>query len=280
MLGQGGEDAGQIVFPRQSMVARQPVVFAAEVFVVAEARCAPPLDPMPDAFGEDAGHEQRMIADVGADQERGGLVRGLERGHKVHKVLQRLPLARRPALQPFYPGKLRQHFGHVIRHGPILDTAVPQHVADEDVKIEMGRDAKAIPPLEEGVEQPIVVQDQIPARLIRQEPDQALRRGRLGMQHTQNELDVRGSELYPAVGLDHIHHFPSGICLPGGGSCFQFKVLRSRPADKPCCSTGFRYNLTPLLNQVNIKPINKTSAVESQNILKNLPRRFIHKLKM
>ncbi len=78
---------------------------------------------------------------------------------------------------------------------------------DEHIKIKAAGHLKTAPMFQQGAKEGFIVQNQIARFLVRQQFDQAVRRAGFAAQHRQNEVNIRGRELDPAVGLNHFHRF-------------------------------------------------------------------------
>jgi hypothetical protein len=97
--------------------------------------------------------KQRVIADVRADKEARCLIRRLQRGKHLEKVIKRTPLAVHAQLHLLGFRKVGEHLRDVIRDFAFLDSRSPEDLAHENVEIEVCRDAQAISVFEDRMQE-------------------------------------------------------------------------------------------------------------------------------
>jgi hypothetical protein len=99
----------------------------------------------------------------------------------------------------FGPRVFGKDFGDIIGHFPIGDAGTAENMPDQDVEIEMGGDPEATAAFKKGPEQRLVVEDKIPGLEIGQEADEGLGVRDFGPEHGNDEINVLGGELDPAI---------------------------------------------------------------------------------
>ena len=142
---------------------------------------------------------------MGPDMEAGRIIDRLQGSKQFKEVVERLLLTPDGALGTFHARKLSEHLGDVIGHRSFHDAGTPKDLADENIEIEVGGDAQATAMLEDGAQQDLVVKNEVAAFFVGEKLNQALRVVDLWPQHAKDEVDVFGSELDPAIGLNDVH---------------------------------------------------------------------------
>src|SRR5439155_20291709 len=79
-FGERAENRRQIVFVRQAVVAGEPEIGAAQLFVIFEVGGSSIFSPVTNSRRENAGHEKRMVSDVRADEKACVVIHLLEGG--------------------------------------------------------------------------------------------------------------------------------------------------------------------------------------------------------
>ena len=83
------------------------------------------------------------------------------------------------------------------------------HKNVQNVKIKSVGNAQTTPPLQQGMKQSVVIQNQIARLLVCQQLDQAFRRADSLAEDRQNKVDVLSGKLDPAIRLNYSHHLNS-----------------------------------------------------------------------
>jgi hypothetical protein len=78
-------------------------------------------------------------------------------------------------------------------------------MTNEDVKVKVRGDAKAVAMLQHRVEERFIVQDEVARRFVTEQLDEGLRRAGFRPEHAQDELNVLSGELDPAIWPDYHH---------------------------------------------------------------------------
>ena len=99
------------------------------------------------------------------DEKAGVVVHLLERGDHFKKVIERFGFAAQHATSVFDPGVFREHFRDIIRDLTVFNAGAFKDMADEHVKVKVGRDTQTATLFQQGPEQGFVVQNQV-ARLL------------------------------------------------------------------------------------------------------------------
>ena len=154
------------------MAASDVEVNPAQFLIILQIRTGAALRPVADVIGENAGEEEGMIADMGADVKGGAVIGGLQSGQHFKEIIQRAGLAGGDQPAALLAGELGEQFGDVIGDGAVLQARGAQDMAHQDVKIKVAGDAQAAALFEEGVKQGVVIEDQIARFGIGQRRDQ------------------------------------------------------------------------------------------------------------
>jgi hypothetical protein len=76
---------------------------------------------------------------------------------------------------------------------------------DEDVKVKVRGDTKAVAMLQHRVKERFIVQDEVARRFVTQQLEEGIRRAGFRPEHAQDELNILSCELDPAVWPDNHH---------------------------------------------------------------------------
>lgn len=199
------QDGIEIVALREAMLAGDAVLCAAELFVITQIRKTAGFGARADALGKDTGKKERVITDVQAQLKAGAVVSGLERGDHFEKIVEWIDLTREDAIRPLRFRKGGQHFGHVIGYTAIGEVRAFEDVADKDVKVKTGGDLQATAVFQQGTKEDFIVQNQVTRVFVGEQFDETLDRAQFLTEHFDDEFDVLGRELHPAVGLNQFH---------------------------------------------------------------------------
>ena len=105
---------------RQAMAGGDVEVDPAQFLIILEVRTGAAPGAVADVIGENAGEEEGMIADMGANVEGGAVVGGLQRGQHIKEIIQRAGLAGGDQPAALLAGELGEQFGDVIGDGAVL----------------------------------------------------------------------------------------------------------------------------------------------------------------
>src|SRR5208282_3398943 len=181
------------------------VLGAAEFLVILQIRKAAGLRSEADVAGEDAGKEKGVIADVCAEEKAGAVIGLLQGGDHVKEIVKRVDLAGQDAAGSGGFGKGGEEFGHVIGDGAVGQSGTFEDVPHKHVKIETAGNPEAAAVLKEGVEEVVVVQNQVAGVFVGEELGQAGGGAEFAAEDFEDKLNILRSELHTAIGLDDFH---------------------------------------------------------------------------
>src|SRR5882672_5309510 len=141
------------------------------------------------------------------DEKAGAVIGGLKGGQHLEEIIERRVLARNDTAGPLGSRELREHLRHIIGHLAVADIRAEEHMANQNVKVKTGGNPKATAPLQEGLEEGIVIQDEVPGIFVRQQFDQTIGGLNLLAENRKDEINILGRKLDAAVWLNHLHCF-------------------------------------------------------------------------
>ena len=238
-----------------------PVMRAAQFLVIFQIRKTARLRPETDVPGKNAGEEQRVIADVRAQQETGAVIGLLQRRHHFKEIIERIGLAGQHAFGARGFGKRGQDFRDVIRDGAVAEVGAFEDMPHEHVEIEPAGNAETTAAFEQRVEEVFVVEDQIAGIFIGEQLDETGGISPFGAENFEDEFDVLRGELHPAVGLNHLHHL---LCpnIRFTGPLTQTRTLaRLVPAALPASIISSNLGTAPCRKRLTKRPAPRRLAL-------------------